>query len=443
MTGKSRKKIFFSDLNAFVLKTLYLILAVLCLALADGRACTSAVISSRASADGRPVLWKHRDTGALDNRLEHFKGPEYSFTGLVNSSSVSAGYLEEGEREVWMGANTAGFALMNTASYNLKDDNVPSSLMDREGVIIFKALGVCGSLEEFEAFLDTLPRPIGVEANFGAIDAFGGAAYYEVNNNSWIKYDVNNPETAPDGYMVVTNFSFSGREEDRKGYERYLTASAIFSERSDSGILFDIPFLFDGVSRSFRHEFLGFDYSRDYDKMKESGFCNGIVVDQDFIPRRSTSASVAVQGVKRGEPVSHIVMWALLGYPVCGTVIPVPVSVGNIIPDYLCASPVSHNALMCDLALSVKNRFVFRFNSSSGRSYLDLDAVIGGRDGRPSLVSCASESDEEIRKKFDVVFNEYLSGRCSYGQYLEEYKAISSEFIDIYTNNFKSYLSEE
>lgn len=425
------------------MRILYLIVTVLCLALSEGRACTSAVISSRASADGRPVLWKHRDTGALDNRLEHFKGPEYSFTGLVNSSSVSAGYLDEGEREVWIGANTAGFALMNTASYNLKDDDVPSSLMDREGVIIFKALGICSSLEEFEAFLDTLPRPLGVEANFGAIDAFGGAAYYEVNNSSWVKYDVNDPETAPDGYTVVTNFSFSGREEDRKGYERYLTASAIFSERIGSGILVDIPFLFDGVSRSFRHEFLGVDYSRDYDKMKESGFCNGIVVDQDFIPRRSTSASVAVQGVKKDESVSHVVMWALLGYPICGTAVPVPVSDRNIIPDYLCAGSVSHNALMCDLSLSIKDRFVFRFNSSNGRSYLDLDAVICGRGRRHSLVSCASESDGEIRKIFDVVFNKYLSGRCSYGQYLEGYKEISSEFIDIYANKFKSYLSEE
>ena len=425
------------------MRILYLIVAVLCLALPEGRACTSAVISSRASVDGRPKLWKHRDTGALDNRLEYFKGLEYSFTGLVNSSSVSAGYLEEGEREVWIGANTAGFALMNTASYNLKEDNVPASLMDREGVIIFKALGVCGSLDEFEAFLDSLPRPIGVEANFGAIDAFGGAAYYEVSNSSWKKYDVNDPGTAPDGYMVVTNFSFSGREEDRKGYERYLTASAIFSERIDSGVLFDIPFLFDRVSRSFRHEFLGVDYSRDYVKMKESGFCNGIVVDQDFIPRRSTSASVAVQGVKKGESVSHVVMWTLLGYPICGTAVPVPVSERNIIPDYLCTGSVSQNALMCDLALSVKDRFVFRFNSSNGRSYLDLEAVLGNSGDCSSILSCSLESDAEIKKKFDSIYNKFLSGKCSYIQYLDEYVERSSEFIDIYIDKFKSYLAEE
>ncbi|MBR5141758.1 MAG: hypothetical protein IKW55_04675, partial [Bacteroidales bacterium] len=45
-------------------------------------ACTSVIISGSASPDGRPLMWKHRDTGHLDNRLEHFKGEKYSFIGL-------------------------------------------------------------------------------------------------------------------------------------------------------------------------------------------------------------------------------------------------------------------------------------------------------------------------------------------------------------------------
>ena len=106
-------------------------------------ACTSAIIIGK---DGKPMLWKHRDTGTLDNRLEHFKGEIYSFVGLVNSSSEGG--------EVWIGSNTAGFSIMNTASYCLKDDNVPAELMDKEGILMYRALEICASLADFEHFLD-------------------------------------------------------------------------------------------------------------------------------------------------------------------------------------------------------------------------------------------------------------------------------------------------
>ena len=37
-------------------------------------ACTSAVISGSATVDGRPLLWKHRDTGSLENKLVLYLG---------------------------------------------------------------------------------------------------------------------------------------------------------------------------------------------------------------------------------------------------------------------------------------------------------------------------------------------------------------------------------
>lgn len=65
--------------------------------------------------------------------------------------------------------------------------------MDREGELMYKALLECKNLSDFETFLDNYPRPVGVEANFGVIDAEGGAAYYEVNNTRWVKVDANDP----------------------------------------------------------------------------------------------------------------------------------------------------------------------------------------------------------------------------------------------------------
>ena len=41
-----------------------------------------------------------------------------------------------------------------------------------------------------------------------------------------------------------------------------------------------------------------------------------MVVDQDSIPRYSSSASVVIEGIRHGEdPVKDMVMWVVIGYP--------------------------------------------------------------------------------------------------------------------------------
>ena len=183
-------------------------------------ACTSAIITGKQTKDGRPLMWKHRDSGAGWNHIAYFKGERFCYTGLVNSENPSD--------EIWTGMNEAGFAIMNTASYNLKDDEVEE--MDKEGQFMKRALEVCKDMKDFEYFLDTLSRPMGVEANFGVIDAFGGAAYYETNNHTYVKMDVNDEELAPRGYLIYTNFSFHGRKDEGKGYIRYDTAEELFRQ---------------------------------------------------------------------------------------------------------------------------------------------------------------------------------------------------------------------
>jgi len=164
-----------------------ILLALSLMVTLDAYACTSAIITGKITADGRPLLWKNRDTGEDNNRIQYFRGEKYNFIGLVNSPD-STGII-------WMGTNDAGFSIMNTASYNLKDDNVKE--MDKEGEIMFEALSVCKNIKDFEAFLKKHKKPLGVEANFGVIDAEGGAAYFETNNTSFTKVDANDLKNAP------------------------------------------------------------------------------------------------------------------------------------------------------------------------------------------------------------------------------------------------------
>ena len=204
-------------------------------------ACTSVIISGKVRADGKPVMFKHRDTSHLTNDIQWFQGEKYAFIGLVNTDVPL-------EKEVWAGTNSAGFSIMNTATYDLKEDDVPAEKMDREGFVMYRALEICATVEDFEHFIDTLSKPMGVEANFGVTDARGGAVYYEMDN--WkirAKYDINEE---PTGYRVVTNFTWQGRKEDRKGVDRYEKACSLLAETCVPIAEWDHDFLINKISRS-------------------------------------------------------------------------------------------------------------------------------------------------------------------------------------------------
>ena len=151
-------------------------------------ACTTAIISGKYTADGRPLLYKHRDTGSLQNKLMYFTDGKYSYTGIVNSSDKAG-------KEVWGGYNSTGFAIMNSASYNLNPDEDGKD--ELEGVVMKLALQRCSTLADFERLLDSLPKPMYVSANFGVIDAQGGAAYYETGDYTYKKFDANDTIPPP------------------------------------------------------------------------------------------------------------------------------------------------------------------------------------------------------------------------------------------------------
>lgn len=344
-------------------KILLAFIAAMMLFAADIHACTSAIITGKATPDGRPLLWKHRDTGELNNKVKHFKGAKYSFYALINSPDAM-------KEEAWTGTNEVGFSIMNTASYNLKDDNLPSDQMDKEGEVMYKALATCRTLADFEKLLDKYKRPMGVEANFGVIDAEGGAAYYEVNNDSWTKVDVNDPKIAPQGYLVYTNHSNTGRLNDGMGYVRYTAADKIMKEQIGRNGDITAKWIMQNLSRTFYHSILGIDLNKDKELVEK---CNGWFIDQDFIPRKSSSCSIVVEGVKKGENPANTVMWTILGYPPIGITVPLMVANGENIPSFMTAEGTA-NAQMCDWVLENKKE-IFPITRGNGNKYLNYNAI--------------------------------------------------------------------
>lgn len=326
-------------------------------------ACSSAVISGKVTPDGRPLLWKNRETGHMRNHMAYIKGEKYDFVANVNSDNFPA------LKEAWVGSNTAGFALMNTQSYNLVEGDIPDN--DRgpkNGEVIYRALEVCATVADFCHFLDTIQKPSGIEANFGAIDAQGGAAMFEVDEHSYKMFDANDPNIAPHGYVARTNFSNGGELNEGYGYVRFLEVDRVLSKECAMGGITP-QLIFNGIARSFRNNLLDIDLrSGDFNYPKTSGW----FVDQDFIPRNNTSCSIVVQGVKKGEDPELTVLWTILGYPPAG--VAVPLWVKDNLPAMVSYDKELEAAPLSAMSLKLADEKVFHFKQGGGtKNYLHWD----------------------------------------------------------------------
>ena len=268
--------------------------------------------------------------------MQWFKGPSYNFIGLVNSSSKGG--------EIWAGHNSVGFCIMNTASYDLKDDDVP------------------------EEFLESLPRPWGVEANFGIIDAFGEAAYYEVNNHSYRRYDV---ADEPGGYMVVTNFTRSGRPEDRKGVDRFEKASEIMK-----GI---------DVSTAGHYEIINL--------ISRSG---------KPIMRDISSSSMVFEGVLPGEDPLQTVAWTVLGCPTTSVCIPLKVFGSDHIPSFMKEYKDGDNSQICSQSLVIKG--IYGYEHGCVEECREVEKIADSKFSRNMSPSAYDRLMNKIYRKYRLMY---------------------------------------
>lgn len=327
-------------------------------------ACTSAIIGAEANPYGRPILWKHRDTSTIDNKVEYVltRPGEHSYVALFNAGDKKL-------QEAWMGMNDAGFAIMNTASYNLKDDKVSSKLMDKEGFVMTKALKNCTTVDDFEELLKKLPRPMGVEANFGVIDAYGNGAYFETNNHSFKRFDLKDAENH---ILVRTNYSKSGRPDEGFGFVREANACHLLAPYAEKGEVTP-ELLTETLSRSFWHDMKQRDYAEGPDRW---------VIDQDFIPRFKSTATIAIEGCKPIRPgekpekkmiEKEYIMWTGLGYPPCSEIEAVRCSPDGVDAALRGTLPNGHSAQ--GDKVKARRAEVFPITKGNGEKYIDMSKL--------------------------------------------------------------------
>ncbi len=310
-------------------------------------ACTSAVVGASRSKNGHAMLWKHRDTGTEHNFIDRISKPGHlTYIALFNGGDSL-------RNDAWMGMNEAGFAIMNTASYNLMPDT--ASYKDREGEVMRMALERCITIDDFKNLLDTLPKPMGVQANFGVIDATGNGGYFETDDYSYTPFLLNDSTDL----IVRTNFSFTGNDSTGMGYIRYNNACHLIENHTDGYLLSTADFT-ENLSRSFYHSLLNKDFLSD-PSIKYA-------IDQDFIPRLSSSASIVIES---GNSPADYVMWTVLGYPPVSSVVPVRI---NDVPDSVLPTEPGLRAKACNEAIRLK-RLAFDIRRGSGKRYVNLDFI--------------------------------------------------------------------
>ena len=315
--------------------------------------CTSLIAAGIATASGRPLLWKHRDTSADNNFVHRVDEPgKIGYVGLFNGGDS----LDLSQ--AWMGMNDAGFAIMNTVAYNLPENDPDRA--DREGLIMAAALQTCRTVDDFERMLKDADKPLGVRTNFGVIDAQGNGAYFETDDYRYVRYDL---ADARDGVMIRTNYAYSGEPDAGMGYIRHQNVVDLLKPQIATGSLTPAS-LTENVSRSFYNSLTGFDLGESSDSW---------AVDQDFVPRHSSTASIVVEGILPGETPDAQVMWTNIAYPPCCHVVAVtctdvPAAVDATAADGTARAPLA-------LEAAELKALVFPVHRGSGPRYVYLDAL--------------------------------------------------------------------
>ncbi len=277
--------------------------------------CTVAVVSGKATVDGRPLLWKNRDTSTLDNEVAYFADGKYPYIGVINAGDRS---------QVWMGVNAAGFAIMNSESQDLEGDT-----LDAEGYFMKQALMECATAWDFEQLLlKTNESGRETKANFGVIDATGAAMIFETGNHSFTKFDANNPRTAPLGFIVRANFAMTPVDTSKSyGHVRYRRANELFEKFVRQKELSHRTIL-RFIARDLANEKVD-PYPLPFNG-QENERPHGFVRTYHSINRFRTASCAVFHGVLPNENPLLTTMWVILGEPICGVAIPLWVAAGAV-----------------------------------------------------------------------------------------------------------------
>jgi hypothetical protein len=285
--------------------------------------CTVGVACGKATADGRPLLWKNRDAQKKDNVVLAFDDGIAPYLGLCDA----------GNREVvWGGANAKGFCIINSVSRDLPGGSTKGP---GNGGFMKRALKECVTVDDFEQLLRaTNDNGRRTKANFGVIDAKGGAAFFEASHTKFTRFDA---KDAADGLVLRTNHATTAAGD--RGKERLARETAVCKKPPKGGLT--PAFVLGELLRDLTPPPSA--------KAGESGWQDA----RETIHRQTTVAALVLHGVKPGEDAAWTTMWTALGQPLFTPAIPLWPAAGAV-PAVVAGEPKSP---LCSAARALADAF--------------------------------------------------------------------------------------
>jgi len=329
-------------------------------------ACTIGVASGRATADGRPLLWKVRDNGGVpDNEVYYNSALPMPFIAVVTANG-------EPGSPAWMGVNAHGFALVNADVRDLAD---PLSLAN--GEFMRAALGCCRSASEFTTLLEATNGLRDTHANFGVIDTTGAAVIIEASRDEFWIYDAEDTER---GFIIRTNFACADTAgagiDGLAGAERFIRSTDLVTAWVDAGELSHAR-LAGRLARDFSN-WASLPYPVPCYDCGEPDSLYGCFDTYFSICGGGSVSAAVIQGVARSpasEPAWLTTFWVLLGQPACAVALPYwPVGPAPAAADGPLTAP------LCDLAGQLRRQVVFHLPDRPRivDSFALLDGIGGG-----------------------------------------------------------------
>ena len=348
--------------------------------------CTIGVASGRATQDGRPMIWKTRDTDGYDNAVFLNTGYRYRFLAVIDAGN---------RQNSWMSLNERGFAILNSALYDLAAGG--SGLYN--GGFMTCAAGNCASVAEFKRLLDsTNITGRRTSANFAVMDSTGATAIFETGGYSYWQYDATDSITCPRGYVLRTNFSIAGGGSE--GIVRFRRTSALFDDfyagdsiTPKSVLRYQMRDLADAGGVPYPLPFHGTVGSAPY----------GYIPVEETICRAYSASAAVIQGVLPGEFAQTSTFWVILGCPATGIAIPYWLVCGPPLPSTdLPKAPLNDTA----------NDIYFKiWGGSTWPTY--LNSFLLRDDNGDGLLRNLFQAEDIVFTAADTLLMQWRQGQCA------------------------------
>jgi len=298
----------------------------------------------------------------------------------------------------------------------------------RNGYFMRHALGNCVTVADFERLIrETNDSGRRTRANFAVLDATGAAAIFEVSDSDYWKSDANDPNVAPKGYLVRSNFAFngSGRSgiEGSYSFERYQRADRLVDSLCSAGDL-----NYKSIIRTLMRDFsdregapIPVPFSGQFRSSSPRGY---IRCDKSICRSSSVSASLIV-GILPSESAKLSTMWTILGQPACSIAVPYwPVG------ETPAEARSGRSARLCNVALTIKSLL---FDYKSGKyvdSYKLRDGIGGG------LWAMTFPAEDRIFQQADRRLSKWRRDEPNTSEMMATQAALAAEALSVLEKSY-------